>query len=155
MMHRLVYSCHATRHIAAQDLASIQTAATRRNASLGVSGILLYGNRRFVQVLEGKPGSVFDLLWLISADERASALRIEAIQRDVSRIFTDWAMRVVDASNGIDPIGREFNNLINLFVTARGTVEIHEELNQRCETLRELAVALPQDDEQDAPVGGE
>ena len=143
-MHcRLIYSCHATREVYESDLHDISGSSSRRNPTRDITGVLLYANRRFIQVLEGPGGSIFELITLISSDERASSLRIESVQKDVDPIFEDWAMLVTDANNPVDAISTEFNEMINLFVTRPGSADMHAELDRRCENLHALLKTEP------------
>ena len=53
----LIYASVATHDYAENELDTILETAVRNNARLEVTGLLLYSNRRFLQVLEGKGNS--------------------------------------------------------------------------------------------------
>lgn len=68
-MRRFVYV--STPVVPAGDaILDIMRVAERRNAACGVSGLLLYGARRFAQVLEGGEGDVATTVARIRADWR-------------------------------------------------------------------------------------
>ncbi len=88
----LVYASAATRSMERKDLASILEAAARHNAPAGITGMLLYTEGAFFQVLEGDPGRVHALYDTILKDTRhASAIKLieEAIDK---RSFSRWSM---------------------------------------------------------------
>ncbi|WP_422367770.1 BLUF domain-containing protein [Pelagibius sp.] len=75
-----------------QELEAILSVAREKNIDLGVSGLLLYVDRHFLQYLEGEQGVVEDLYRHIEKDERHSGvMRLFAGLYD-RRIFTDWSM---------------------------------------------------------------
>ena len=65
-----VYSSNAVRDLSGDELADLVAESRRRNARSGLTGMLLYKNRRFMQALEGEEVAVRALLQKISADPR-------------------------------------------------------------------------------------
>ena len=88
----LVYVSAATRHVPREELLAILEVARRKNLELGVTGILLYVDETFFQVLEGTEEAVvglYDHIALDSRHERVLKLIIEPIE---ARAFPDWSM---------------------------------------------------------------
>ncbi|MEP6502197.1 MAG: BLUF domain-containing protein [Betaproteobacteria bacterium] len=87
-----VYCSAATRPFTAADLGELLRLARLNNAQAGLTGMLLYAEGAFFQVLEG-PGEAVDSLYRkIELDTRhAQMTRIihEPIRR---RLFDDWTM---------------------------------------------------------------
>lgn len=140
-MNRLVYSCYAQRDITNDDLAQISDASARRNQEWGVTGALLYSRRRFIQVLEGPRNRLFDLVDLILADPRASALRIEAIEPCSERLFSTWSMEAGPIADPCPARERVLTELIALFTAQPGAVAGTIELASRLDELRTLVEA--------------
>jgi hypothetical protein len=74
------------------DLRAILRKARDKNAGLGVTGMLLYRDGFFLQILEGEQAQVDELFAVIAADDRhRNVLKIE--EHPISeRTFGQWTM---------------------------------------------------------------
>jgi hypothetical protein len=90
---RLIYTSRVARHVRYSDAEQIALAATERNASLGITGLLLYTPSHFIQVLEGVDQVLTATLSRIDRDARHSNLRILDDREVTDREFGAWAMR--------------------------------------------------------------
>ena len=91
-MKRIVYisTCRNDPDRAMVD--EILASSRRNNARDGLTGLLVVGGRRFLQVLEG-PDKALDVAYeRIKADPRHFALVSLSSKRVESRAFTDWDM---------------------------------------------------------------
>lgn len=96
-MH-IIYTSTAVKEPTDAALASLLRKARKKNASLELSGMLLYSARTFFQVLEGPPANVERLFDTIKSDPRHGAVtRIigEPIRR---RAFASWTMGFAQAA---------------------------------------------------------
>jgi len=88
----LVYVSVAPRRMTDDDLKDILAASRRNNPQLGVTGMLLYKDRFFIQALEGEREVVYNLYEKIHKDPR----HINAVtiyEHDITeRSFKDWSM---------------------------------------------------------------
>lgn len=76
----------------APELDVILAASRRNNARVGVTGLLLFDGRRFLQALEGEPAAVLQTYARIGADPRHRAL-VKLSERQIdTRDFGSWAM---------------------------------------------------------------
>lgn len=91
-MIQLVYLSSARPSFREANLAHILEASRRRNARAGITGMLLYGQGSFLQLLEGEAGAVETCLARIAADPRHSALRTVVRHEIAERDFGDWTM---------------------------------------------------------------
>jgi hypothetical protein len=67
--------------------------AVHKNKRNGITGVLLYDNRIFGQIIEGYPQHV-ELIWkAISADPRHKELQVLDINPLQKRRFTNWSMK--------------------------------------------------------------
>jgi hypothetical protein len=92
-MFFLVYVNSATRPFSGEDLRVLLETCRKNNAELGVTGMLLYKDGNFMQVLEGEDeGSVRGLYGRIAADPRYGGEI--TLQQGVAegRQFPDWSM---------------------------------------------------------------
>ncbi|MBU1607693.1 MAG: BLUF domain-containing protein [Alphaproteobacteria bacterium] len=63
-----------------------------RNASLGVTGALIFAGGRFAQLLEGRELDVLDLQNSILHDTRHSTVTTIDMNLNPRRLFGDWAL---------------------------------------------------------------
>lgn len=87
-----MYISTSKQDMSGQELEAILSVARENNTGLGISGLLLYVERHFLQYLEGEQSVVEELYRHIEKDDRHSGLmRLFAGLYD-RRIFTDWSM---------------------------------------------------------------
>lgn len=85
-------------------LETILTRSRRNNGSVGITGLLIAGGRRFLQALEGPEAEVLSTMERIVRDPRHFAL-MEISRRNVdSRAFGAWDMAYQEG--GDVPAGR-------------------------------------------------
>lgn len=98
-MYQLVYASTSARSMTEDDLLALLRAARGNNARLDVTGLLLYRNGAFLQVLEGDRSTVDALFETIRADPRHQDVLL-LLNHDVpQREFPDWAMGFEDLSD--------------------------------------------------------
>ncbi|OWP65093.1 hypothetical protein CDA63_01690 [Hymenobacter amundsenii] len=91
-LFRLVYHSQAVESFTPEALDMLLRRARSRNAQHRISGLLLYSEGRFLQVIEG-PGPALDRLYsLIEADPRHCEVRTLAYEPLTTRAFPDWRM---------------------------------------------------------------
>jgi hypothetical protein len=95
----LIYLSESTIDFSQQDLRELLTKARENNSRLGVSGMLLFKDGNFLQVLEGEKETVLALYKKISLDTRHT--RITALFQSFSaqRDFPDWSMGFQDLNS--------------------------------------------------------
>lgn len=108
MLFRLAYFSNnllrKPRASAERQLTKLLHAARNNNASLGVTGALLFDARHFAQVLEGERSHVSHLFCRICADPRHDAVTIVEAKDIGERSFRSWSMALVKS----DPDGLPF-----------------------------------------------
>lgn len=92
-MIQLTYLSTPFRPMNNEDLMDILTAARLNNASIGVTGMLLYTGTDFIQVLEGEEQIVEDLVAQIRKDPRHKNFRIIERKKIAQREYAEWTMR--------------------------------------------------------------
>lgn len=110
-MVSLIYVSAATRLLNEEQLAVLLAQAREKNARLGVTGLLLYKDGDFMQVLEGEAEVVDRLMETIRRDPRHHDV-IRILEQPIEkRSFGDWTMgfRIVrNADLKKDPAFNEF-----------------------------------------------
>ena len=91
-MIRIIYISTARTEILPKELEAILRISRRNNRFVGVTGLLIGGGRRFLQLLEGPGDAVMETYDRIKADERHFAAVLLSKTHVTERIFADWDM---------------------------------------------------------------
>jgi len=94
----LTYTSLAAIDLQPEDLESIHRTARDINALEGVTGLLIYNGVHFLQVIEGAPDAIDDLVERLRRDRRHSGLEIRDEHLAEQRTFPDWTMELVRVS---------------------------------------------------------
>ena len=89
---QLGYASAASRPFSDDELIELLAKARANNQRLGVTGMLLYHEGSFLQVLEGRRKTVEALYEVIAADPRHTDAMLLFRQDDDQRRFEDWTM---------------------------------------------------------------
>lgn len=95
MLYQTIYSSQATQPMSEQDLESILNDARTGNESRDVTGVLVFRDGVFLQVLEGERQTVEDLLKSIESDSRHRDVTIFHQMEVSGRTFGSWQMAYV------------------------------------------------------------
>ncbi|MCX9146876.1 BLUF domain-containing protein [Erythrobacter sp. WG] len=77
------------------EVDAILAASARNNPALGITGLLLFNGRNFLQLLEGEPEVVAALMERITADPRHTGVSVLDRRSVSARTCPDWAMKRV------------------------------------------------------------
>ena len=100
-MIQLIYASAATKPFTPEALKLLLAKARARNATFGVTGMLLYHTGSFLQVLEGPEAGVDRILGSILKDPRHTTARTLSRATIATREFEAWSMGFVDTSNAL------------------------------------------------------
>ena len=91
-MYYLIYLSSAVKPMNYDELSALLQQCRDSNRELGVTGMLLYQNGTFMQMLEGEKQVVLDLYEDIKKDERHTGFHT-VLEGDIQeRNFEDWSM---------------------------------------------------------------
>ncbi len=96
-MRQLLYASNTHRDVSDALLEEILAVSRRNNAACQVTGILLYSEGCFMQVLEGEDAAVAGTFARIRADKRHWNTMI-MLDRDAPRAFGAWSMGLATAA---------------------------------------------------------
>jgi hypothetical protein len=97
LMH-CIYASAAAHDFTAAQLADLLQVARNNNDRLGVTGILLYVEGNFFQVLEGSPAAVTQIYKTIGEDTRHLRMTQIISESLPRRDFTEWSMGFLSLS---------------------------------------------------------
>jgi len=92
MLRQLVYISSATRPFNEVELERLLVAVRAKNAQNGITGILLYNDQSFLQILEGTRDDVERTLARILRDPRHAGVTVVQDEVVVERDFSAWDM---------------------------------------------------------------
>jgi len=91
-VYQLLYVSGASGAVTDDDIEQILATSRGNNAARGVTGMLLYAEGAFIQVLEGEEATIKALARRISHDRRHRNFMVLCEQRAETRAFADWQM---------------------------------------------------------------
>jgi hypothetical protein len=92
VLERLLYRSKATNTLGSLHLFNMLSEARAKNATLGITGHLLYTEEVFVQCIEGPPESIAALWESLQRDPRHHAIELLARGPIQERRFSEWTM---------------------------------------------------------------
>jgi len=107
-MIRLVYTSTAVKDLRAEHLLKLLKTCRKNNSANDITGMLLYSQRTFFQVLEGEEEPVMELFETIEKDTRHKDITIIEKKDIIDREFPYWNM-------GFQKISKEDLNKIDSF----------------------------------------
>ena len=91
-MFSIVYVSSAIQPFTQEELLALLEESRDNNAAVGVTGMLLYKDGSFMQVLEGEQTAVQQVFGKISRDPRHRGVVVLLKQTLAARDFEDWSM---------------------------------------------------------------
>ncbi len=112
-LFHLIFTSKSAVEVTDELLRDLQDKAVHRNQSRGITGVLLYSNHRFLQLLEGDAEDIAGTFARISLDVRHTDVNCVFFGLTDKRMFLESSMGVATIDNGeIHPTVEElFQNL--------------------------------------------
>lgn len=85
-----------------EEVDAILATSARNNPARGITGLLLFNGRNFLQLLEGEEGAVAELMDTITADPRHAGVSVLDRRTIAARVCPDWAMKRVMIAESIE-----------------------------------------------------
>ena len=108
-MIQVLYVSSGAGRISLDDVSRILAVARRNNGKSGVTGMLLFCDGNFLQLLEGSAAAVDQTLERIARDRRHKNMTVLLRAPISSRSFVDWSMGFEPVDSGHPPaVGAAF-----------------------------------------------
>lgn len=91
-MLQKLYVSGASRPLSADEIEKILAVSRHNNLRDGVTGMLLWADGVFIQILEGEAKTVRSVFQRIEADDRHKNVMVVLEQAAEKRLFTQWSM---------------------------------------------------------------
>ncbi len=127
----LVYISSATKLFDETELVELLQKARKNNVRNGITGMLLYSNGNFIQVIEGEEDKVQALHQKITTDSRHTNIFTLLTRPLTERMFSEWSM----GFKNLDQFKEE--NMLDLNRFLQETLQ-PENLSQNAEKVYKL-----------------
>ncbi len=102
-VYKLAYVSQADEKISYGDIQNILKSSVARNQTNKITGLLIYGNGSFTQLLESPTNVILkETLARIVSDKRHHSVRVIGEWSSTSRIFSEWSMGFFDSDIEIE-----------------------------------------------------
>jgi hypothetical protein len=98
MPFRLIYSSAAAPGLAAAQLEEMLAESRIRNRAHGITGVLVFVEGAFLQILEGQKAEVLKLMERIELDPRHSGVKVFYEEEVAECAFESWSMAYLSPS---------------------------------------------------------
>lgn len=140
MLYELLYTSAALTEMDAEALRRLLKQARSKNAQLQVTGLLVYHNREFMQLIEGDEETVLSLWKTIQFDDRHVSARIIYEGPVDERGFADWQMGFRDLGNVEAEALEGFSDFLDKGFTSEVVGEKPSIARDLMDTLRDYLV---------------
>ncbi|MEM9705971.1 MAG: BLUF domain-containing protein [Pseudomonadota bacterium] len=101
----LIYRSKSTPEFNPNDLEALVLAAQAKNAKLGVTGVVVFDDHRFLQWIEGPERKIETLFEAIRKDERHTDVEVLSEYVSDKRVFGHWSMQLAANNDVLGSIG--------------------------------------------------
>ncbi|RPD45224.1 BLUF domain-containing protein [Hymenobacter sediminis] len=91
-MHHIIYMSRSVQSLGDEQLRTLLEQARQANTQAQITGLLVYGNGQFMQVLEGEEAALQALYQKLQADPRHAGVVKLADKAIEHRSFSEWSM---------------------------------------------------------------
>jgi hypothetical protein len=98
MPYQILYASRAAKPMTVDDLEAILAHARRRNEAREVTGVLLYVDGVFFQIVEGDRDVLRGLIAALAGDPRHDSVKVLYQGEVEARAFDSWRMAYLDAT---------------------------------------------------------
>lgn len=109
---QLAYVSKAIDPFSQEQLCELLKVAREHNTAADLTGMLLYKNGEFLQVIEGPQQQAHALFDKIKRDRRHYALSLLAVKQVAHRTFADWTMGFENLDDPEAPLPAGFNDFL-------------------------------------------
>lgn len=108
MLVRLIYKSDVVEILTNDQVKAVESDAALNNEKSGITGMLYYNRRNFIQVLEGSRETVNKTFQRISRDSRHNKVELLAFTEVTERAFSQWSMRYFGEGIVVAPLALKF-----------------------------------------------
>jgi hypothetical protein len=99
-MHFIIYISTSIKLMGQDELAQILVTSRKNNSASGITGMLMYSQGTFIQVLEGSEHALKHTFDIIEEDKRHRNIVVLASGENKERVFAGWSMAFLMLATG-------------------------------------------------------
>ncbi len=123
-MIRITYISKLAHPLSIKEVEAIGIISSQNNKRNNVTGLLVYFEKLFFQVLEGDDKEVDRLYAKIGKDSRhADILRLKTEYGISERLFPSWSMKMINLDNNVDDLMRPIKILLRTVLESHSIIE--------------------------------
>ena len=123
-MIRITYISKITHPLSIKEIEAIGIISSKNNKHANITGLLVYFEKLFFQVLEGDDKEVDRLYEKIGNDPRhCDILRLKTEYGINERLFPTWSMKMINLDNNVDDLMRPIKILLRTVVESHSIIE--------------------------------
>ena len=123
-MKRITYISRIAYPLSPGDIETIGNISSQNNRQVNITGLLVYFEKLFFQIIEGDDIKVDQLFEKITQDPRHSdLLRLKTEYEIAERLFPSWSMKTINLDNNVDDLLRPIKILLQTVVESHSIVE--------------------------------
>lgn len=123
-MKRITYISRLSAPLSHQAIHAIGVNSSRNNQQVGITGLLVYFNKIFFQMMEGEEREIDRLFDKIKQDTRHTDVLCLKAEYDISeRFFPSWSMKTINLDNTTDELVRPVKILLQTVVESHTIIE--------------------------------
>jgi hypothetical protein len=92
MLHYIIYQSTPTGEVNEEIIDKITHESIKWNSAHGITGILIYHDKQYLQYIEGDEKDIDEVFEMISRDSRHQNITTKVMGYTDERIFPDWSM---------------------------------------------------------------
>ncbi|MCG8673318.1 MAG: BLUF domain-containing protein [Pseudomonadales bacterium] len=92
MLSNLIYISQAVYPFSNEELVNLARQSQQHNTDKDITGMLLYKNQSFMQLLEGQEADILELMAKIKKDQRHTRIRVLFFESVKNRSMPYWSM---------------------------------------------------------------
>ncbi|WP_321515561.1 BLUF domain-containing protein [Marinifilum fragile] len=129
----IVYVSFSRNQLSELELDELLSEIRPKNLATGVTGLLLYNDEIFIQVIEGESDTIHDLYDRLQKDKRHTNIVKILEERIDQRSFPNWSM-------GYQKLSKEDSKDLPGFTDVMSSNDIRERLKQSSQAIVDLIV---------------
>ncbi|MFT5748471.1 MAG: adenylate cyclase [Saprospiraceae bacterium] len=123
-MKRITYISRIAQPLSINEIETIETYSSQNNMQVNITGLLVYFEKLFFQIIEGDDKEVDRIYLKIQKDPRHSdILRLKTEYRINERLFPTWSMKTINLDKNVDDLLRPIKILLQTVVESHSIVE--------------------------------
>lgn len=123
-MKRITYISRLSAPLSNEEIDSIGVISSKNNQKVNITGLLVYFNKIFFQILEGSDQEVDLLFTKIKQDNRHKDILCLKTEYDIEeRLFPTWLMKTINLDTTADELVRPIKILLQTVVESHTIIE--------------------------------